>query len=243
MKAREARDLGAHLAAHVQAGELDHACGLLTPVLSQRTPFPILGRIGAALGDGPLEPTNAFLDHVAAHRTEGGWVVIGCALGGQLDRDLPGALARCRRLIVQGNVWYAADILAERVPGPGLVAHFDRTLELLAPWREDGDAWVRRSTGVAAHYWARRSRGDEALAPRARALLRFLEPTFEEWEMNAVKGLGWGLKSIGQYYPDLLAEWLARDVVPAQRRHRALMLRKALTYLTDEQRAHATGTP
>ena len=63
---------------------------------------------------------------------------------------------------------------------------------------------------------------------------------FEEWEMDAVKGIGWGLKTLGRHYPDLVADWLAQQVVPGQRRHRTLMLRKPLTYLSDEQCARAT---
>jgi hypothetical protein len=72
-------------------------------------------------------------------------------------------------------------------------------------------------------------------------LLDFLKPMFEEWDMRAVKGVGWGLKTLGRYYPDLVAGWLARSVVPAERHHRALMLRKALTFLSEEQRARALG--
>ena len=64
---------------------------------------------------------------------------------------------------------------------------------------------------------------------------------FEEWEMDAVKGVGWGLKTLGRHYPDLVANWLAQKIFSRQRRYRALMLRKALTYLSDEQRARATG--
>jgi len=63
---------------------------------------------------------------------------------------------------------------------------------------------------------------------------------FEEWEMSAVKGVGWGLKTLGKYYPGLMVDWLADEVVPGERRHRALMLRKALTYLSEEQRKLAT---
>ena len=59
--------------------------------------------------------------------------------------------------------------------------------------------------------------------------------------MDAVKGAGWGLKTLGKYYPDIMADWLAKQVVFRHRRHRALMLRKALTYLSDEQRDRATG--
>jgi len=199
-------------------------------VLAERTPFRLLGLIGEAVGAGPLEEVNRFLERVAAAKTEGGWVVIGKALGQQLDRDPAGAFDRCRDFIVAADVWYGADILGERVPGPALVADFRPALELLAPWREDGNKWVRRTVGVAVHFWAKRARGTHP--SQAKGLLAFLEPMFGEWEMDAVKGVGWGLKTLGKHYPDLVAGWLPHQVGCP---HRALMLRKALTYLSEEQ--------
>ena len=59
--------------------------------------------------------------------------------------------------------------------------------------------------------------------------------------MDATKGTGWGLKTLGRYFPDLVAGWMREQVVVRKRRHRAIMLRKALTYLSPEQRAYATG--
>jgi hypothetical protein len=241
MKAREAGELGERLAGAIRAGRPDEAYGLLVPVLAQRTPFQLLDLIGAAIGSGPLPPVNDFLRRIAADRSEGGWVVIGGALGRQLDRDPTGAFARCRSYVVEADVWYGADILGERVPGPALVADLQPALALLAPWREDANRWVRRSVGVAAHFWAKRSRGAAAQADQAHALLAFLAPMFEEWEMDAVKGVGWGLKTLGRHYPDLVADWLAQQAAPRRRRHRAIMLRKALTYLSAEQRARAVG--
>jgi hypothetical protein len=238
MKAQEARTLGERIAARVRAGEIVQAYDLLLPVLTERTPFDKLGCIGEIVGAGPLDPVNDFLDLIATDETEGGWVVIGAALGAQLERDLEGAFARCHDFIVTGDVWYAADIIGERVPGQALVDIFQPALGLLAPWREDTNSWVRRAVGVAIHFWAKRSRGATEQAPQAQALLAFLEPMFEEWDMSAVKGVGWGLKTLGKYYPDLVADWLPGQVT---RRHRALMMRKALTYLSDEQRARATG--
>jgi hypothetical protein len=241
MKTREARELGNQITARLDAGEIHKAYELLAPVLSERTPFAKLDLIGEVVGGGKLGTVNAFLDHIGTHKTEGGWVVVGKALGQQLKRDLPGALQRSRGTIILADVWYGADILGERVPGPALVSSFTPTLELLAPWRSDENVWVRRSAGVAAHFWAKRSRGAKELTQQAKDLLRFLEPMFEEWEMPAVKGVGWGLKTLGKHYPNLMAAWLAEEVVPDQGKHRALTLRKALTYLSDAQRARALG--
>jgi 3-methyladenine DNA glycosylase AlkD len=239
MKAKEARELGKQIAALVQAAQVEQAYALLSPVLAERTPFRLLDLIGEAVGAGPIETANAFLDRIAADKAEGGWVVIASALREQLERDAAGAFARCRDFVIAANIWYGTDILGERVPGPALVADFHPSLKFLAPWREDSNAWIRRTVGVAVHFWAKRSRGEQAA--EAEALLAFLEPMFEEWEMDAVKGVGWGLKTLGRHYPDLVADWLVEQVFHQQRRHRALMLRKALKYLPDEQRARITG--
>ena len=241
MKTRQARELGQRVAALVQAGQTDQAYALLAPTLAERTSFRMLGLVGEAVGAGPLETATTFLEHVAAAGSMGGWVVIGKALGEQLERDPGGVFVRCRAFIIAADVWYGTDILGERVPGPALVANLTPTLALLAPWREDANRWVRRSVGVAVHFWAKRSRGKAEHTAQAETLLAFVEPMFEEWEIDAVKGVGWGLKTLGRHYPDLVADWLAQQVVQRQRRHRKLTLRKALTFLSDEQRTRATG--
>lgn len=238
MKTKKARELGERIAALVANGRIEPAYTLLAPVLAERTPFDMLRHIGEPVGAGPLEPVNAFLKRVAADKTEGGWVVIAKALEQQLDRDLTGALARCREFIIAADVWHGADTMGEGVVGHALVRHFEPALDLLSPWREDTNPWVRRAIGTGVHFWAKRSRGAVELGDRAKTLLALLEPMFGEWDMIAVKGVGWALKTLGRYYPDLMTDWLPQQV---SRRHRALMLRKALTYLSEEQRAVVVG--
>ena len=241
MKTQEAKELGERIAALVRARQPLKAYALLAPTLAQRIPFPILEQIGQAVGVCSPKSVNVFLERIAAAKTEGGWVVIGKALGEQLDRDCTGAFARCRSYIIAADVWYATDILGERVPGPALVTDFQSALTLLTPWREDANRWVRRAVGVAVHFWAKRSRSAPEHIPQAKMLLDLLEPMFEEQDTDAIKGVGWGLKTLGKHYPNLIADWLAQQVVHRQRRPRALMLRKALTYLSEERRARATG--
>lgn len=237
MRAPEARQLGTRLGTLVMNGELDQAYALLAPVLAERTPFAKLDLIGKAVGNAPLEVTNSFLERIAADKTEGGWVVIGSALGAQLDRDQVGAFSRCRMFILAADVWYGTDILAERVPGPALVRFFFPAMEQLASWQEDSNRWVRRAVGVAAHFWAKRSRGVGESMAEAGELLKLLGPMFWEWEMDTVKGVGWGLKTLGRYYPDLVSDWLVNEIIPHQYRYRTLMLRKTMTYLSPEQHA------
>jgi hypothetical protein len=52
-------------------------------------------------------------------------------------------------------------------------------------------------------------------------------------QADVVKGVGWGLKALGRYYPDLVAAWLEGQ---ASRPHRRLMMHKATTYLPAESR-------
>ncbi|HUV91575.1 MAG TPA: DNA alkylation repair protein [Anaerolineales bacterium] len=241
MKTREARELGAWLAGLVQRGELPEAYSLLFPVLSERTKFDMLRLIGHPIGMEPLSQVNTFLELIGADKSEGGWVVIGSALEMQFDRDHRGAFDRCREYIIAGDVWYAADILGEQVPGNALVADFEPSLRLLESWRVDESRWVRRAVGVSAHHWAKRARGADEKRDQAAELLDFLEPSFAEWQIDAAKGTGWGLKTLGRYYPDLTAAWLREQVVVRKRRHRAIILRKALTYLSPEQRDYTTG--
>lgn len=234
MNAKEATSLGFEVGGLIQAGRIAEAHQRLRPILGSRTPFATLDRIGAEIGKGELLLVNEFLEQIAANKTMGGWAIIGSALRQQLEGDLPGAFERCRSFVIAGDVWYATDILGERVPGPALVQYFEPALSSLAAWRVDQNRWVRRTVGVSAHFWAKRSRGAAEKAEQAEELLAFLEPMFDERDMDAIKGIGWGLKTLGRYYPDLTSEWLMRQV--ALQPYRALMLRKALTYLPPEQR-------
>jgi len=238
MNSRDADRLGASILDAVRGGDPAGGLALLAPHLARRTPFRLLDRIGARIGAGPRKDTGAFLDRLAEGRAMGAWPLIGTALAAQLERDPAGALRRCRSYIVLAGVWYAADTLAERVPGAALTGNFHRALAVLKRWRPDRDRWVRKSCGVAVHLWAKRAHGDPRQLPKVKMLLAFLAPLFGEDDLDAVKGIGWGLKTLGRYYPDALAPWLVRRIGTA-RSFRPLMLRKAATYLPSKARNDA----
>ncbi|OGO14871.1 MAG: hypothetical protein A2Z14_15895 [Chloroflexi bacterium RBG_16_48_8] len=206
MKAREARALGQRISTLLQTDPIGSAYELLAPVLAEPTSFAALRRIGSEIGHNPFERIDPFLMRIAEDKTEGGWPVISGILAAQLNQDLSSSLQRCRSFILEADIWYAADTLGEWVVGQAWVDHFKSTLDLIASWREDRNGWVRRAVGTSVHYWAKRSRGVEELTQQAKTLLSFLEPMFEEWEIEAVKGIGWGLKTLGKYYPDL-GDW------------------------------------
>jgi len=178
-----------------------------------------------------------LLERVKADRTEGGWVVIASAYHVQYSHFPQVVFDHSRQTIIEADVWYATDIIGERVAGPALVSDFDQALSLLGPWRFDENRWVRRCVGVSMHLWAKRVKGDPARTAQAGSLLTFLAPMFTEWEMDAVKGVAWGLKTLGRYYPDLVTNWLIEEILPQHPTYRAHMLRKAILFLPGEQKA------
>lgn len=228
MDMKFAGQIGIEISRHLENDDIPSAYGVLEPILSTRTRFPHLQRIGETTARHTGDGVYAFLDHIGRKGTEGGWVVIGGALLEQMGSNLSLAHQHCRRHIISADIWYGADILGERVPGPGLLADFQAVLPILKFWRADPNPWVRRSVGAAVHHWTKRNGYGPSCQREAELLLDLLDPMFGEWDLNAAKGVGWALKTIGKYHPDLLMAWLPSRLVRA---HRAVVRSKALTYL------------
>lgn len=233
MRRTEMRLLAAECREHLTAGDVEEALSQLLPVFEVRTPFGLLHLAGQIVAEAAVTSPTAFaalLDGLGASGEIGAWPLIGSGLAAAyLRHDLSRALAEARRYILQADVWHATDAISERVLGEGLLTDFEAALALLKAWRRETNPWVRRAVGVAVHYYAKRERRQPGRVSR---LLKLLEPLFEEQETAALKGVGWGLKTIGKFYPDLLAPWLRAQM--ATRNPRRLMVRKAITYLPAE---------
>jgi hypothetical protein len=233
MKTSTARQISEQVVSLLSQNDIQAAHSLLSPILAERTPFFSLSLIGSQIGSSPIKPVSELLERIARDETMGGWVIIGSALGAQLDQDFSGSFTRCHQYIILADCWYGTDIMAERTPGPALVFSFAKTLTNLAPWREDPNHWIRRAVGVSVHYWAKKSAGKEVHKPAVKTLLDYLAPMFTEWNMDAAKGIGWGLKTLGKQYPEIVTPWLIQQVSDPGIRYRAILLRKSLTYLPE----------
>jgi hypothetical protein len=244
MKVSEARKLGQAVGKTLcEKGRPVAAMKRLQPVLESRIPFPTLECIGESIvAERPnAQSLTAMLNAIAATRAMGGWVIIASVLRQQLSNSPGRALAECRRFVIDADVWYGADIFGERGPGTALLSDFDAALARLAEWRDDPNRWVRRALGAGAHHWAKRAVATPGYAIQAKAMLRFLEPLVEEQDTDAIKGIGWGLKTLGKHHPDLVAAWLADLRGRPGSQIRGLMLRKAVTYLDPARRIRALG--
>jgi hypothetical protein len=65
---------------------------------------------------------------------------------------------------------------------------------------------------------------------RMKALLKLLSPVIGERDRDAIKDIGWGLKTVGKYEPELLTRYPRTEMRPAN--PRKLMIGKATTYLS-----------
>ncbi len=239
MKTSDARIIADRISEFLRVGEYIEAEKEILPVLQTKTAFRLLDIIGEKIGAEISESNPHFIYKLASERTMGGWVVIASALRVLFKNNPVYAIKQTRLYTIQADTWYGTDIFGERVPGPALLSGFDETLNLIRPWRVDPNRWVRRMTGVAIHYWAKQAHGREIYAMQVTNLLEFIEPMYGEKNVDAVKGIGWGLKTLGKYYPYEVSEWL---MIQNKKPHSALMQRKAMKYLPVDLREKCMGT-
>jgi len=240
MRRQEARGLAQKCLGLLAVDEEETALEALNLLLTTKVPFPILDLVGQILGERAKEEPQkllAFLDRLVETRAMGGYVIAGQGLIAINDVDLRLSFARAREYIIWGDAWYVVDIISERPLGHGLLAQFDEAVGLIEGLAGDENPWMRRSVGVAVHFFAKRVRDDPA---RIERLLALLAPLIEERDTSALKGPGWGLKTIGRYYPELLVAFLRRQLTT--KHPRKLLLRKATTYL-DEARKEGILSP
>ena len=74
--------------------------------------------------------------------------------------------------------------------------------------------------------------GRDEIRGQAEALLALLDPLFEEPTMEGAKGVGWGFKTLGRGYPDLVGAWLDAREAEGRRPARAVVLKKARAFLS-----------
>ena len=187
-------------------------------VLAQKVKFPLLAYLAHELFDtyGRLG-TWQIIEGLKGRPEAGSSVVAGVLLQCLLPTDLDIALEKGKALIVAGDCWYHCDHLGERVHGHALLTQFGSTLPFIREYTTDPNQWVRRSVGVAAHYATKKGLEAEAVDTLLRLLLRRANSA----DYQEQRGIGWGLKTIGKFHPQLLRAALALDppiVIPIRRK-------------------------
>ncbi|MCW4016920.1 MAG: hypothetical protein NWF06_11160 [Candidatus Bathyarchaeota archaeon] len=132
---------------------------VLNPVLDAKVPFPLLDEIGKSLGTaGKLDKTRYFrvFDEIVATKKMGGYVIVGQALACFLETELEASIQKATKVIIEGKTWYVCDIVGERVFGQALVSYFEAAVLVLERMTSLENQEVKRSIGVAVHFFAKR---------------------------------------------------------------------------------------
>ncbi len=232
----EARDLGQAAAGAIALADSSAALAMVMPVIQTRTSFALLDRVGQVIGRKPLAATEPLLASLALSGEMGAWPIIGSVLRRSLSDGFWAPLELAHGFIAAAGLWYATDILAERVAGNALVQDRAAAMQILDPWRPDPVPWVRRAVGVAVHFWAKRCAATACDAD-VLMMLQWLAPMLPERNGDAARGIGWALKTLGRYRPEVTTLWLRDHLLTRNQRPSSIVLRKAVTYLSERQRA------
>ena len=116
-----------------------------------------------------------------------------------------------------------------------MIDHYDKVRSLFQEFVSDDNHWVRRSVGVAAHFFAKRCRDSKRDDKKAADILALLTPQIGEKDIRILKGIGWGLKTLGRYYPELLVPYIKTQI--SSKRISAVIIRKCVTYLDEISRS------
>jgi 3-methyladenine DNA glycosylase AlkD len=217
------------------AGNTEAAFCMLKQILDRKCPFAKLDSVGRKIGQSGVGQPQFFeiFDKIIDYNAMGGFVIVGRALIYFLPENFGEVMEKSSEYIIKGDKWYVCDIIGERSLGQALVDYFDETLPWLEKFLKDSNKWVKRSVGVALHFFSKRVLDEPE---KTEKLLDLIEPHMEEKQIDFVKGIGWGLKTIGRHHPDLLVQFLKRQI-DLKKNVSKLMMRKAVTYLEEEKKA------
>ncbi len=70
--------------------------------------------------------------------------------------------------------------------------------------------WTRRCLGIALHHYVQQVRNKPE---KIRVLLELLHDLYSEKDPRVAKGMGWGLRSIGEVYPRILIGFAKENLV------------------------------
>ena len=232
---KEIRELAEKVANLTTSGKSEAVLQALKPVLDFKCPFAKLDTLGQHIGKTSGNPKEFFetFDRIINYNAMGGFVIVGQALIQFLPNNFKLVMEKSREYIIKGDTWYVCDIIGERSLGHALVNYFDKSLPWFKKFLNDENKWVKRSVGAAIHFFSKRVIDQPE---KTRLLLDLTEPHIEEKQIDVVKGIGWGLKTIGRHHPDLLVDFLKRQI-ELKRNISKVMMRKALTYVPKEKKA------
>ena len=172
-------------------------------ILQQKVRFPMLEYFTNLLLDEILYKDQIdFCDKINSLKRESGYVIVATVLKNRLNTDLTQSFEKAVEYFIEGDEWYVCDIIGERVFGVGLLDHFDETFPYLEKIAEHENHWVKRSVVTAIHLAVKWGLEKERVSKLLDLALKYDNTSFYQMK----KGIGWGVKTIAKFHPDLIYE-------------------------------------
>ncbi len=172
-------------------------------VLRHKVKFPILEYVAVELYKTlSTDQIGDLLKKLAAAKREACYPVIGKLLQIQLKNEIVGSFSHAIDHIIEGDVWYACDIISERVFGEGLLEDFEVSYQQLLKMGNHDNMWIQRSIGIASHYATKKNLPKD----QVEKLLFLMLDHGHKTQLYIKKGIGWPAKTIAKFHPDLISK-------------------------------------
>ncbi|EQA62078.1 DNA alkylation repair protein [Leptospira alexanderi] len=176
-------------------------------ILLKKVKFPLLEFVGRELYSNiPDRKQIVFTDRIIRLGYLGGNVVVATILQCRLEEHFEQSLKKAVEYIVFGDEWYVCDIIGERVMGYFLLKEPERALPILKTHVDHKNGWIVRSVGVAAHYAVKKGLKKKYVEETFRLLLTKADTR----NFHTKKGIGWAVKTISKFHPDIIQKFESR---------------------------------
>jgi 3-methyladenine DNA glycosylase AlkD len=228
ISSQRAAELALECSAYLSGDNLDAFWSCLQPVVEAKFSNESLSLFGEILGEEAAKDPDRYFrafDEMIAMKSHGCYLIVAKALSKMLETHFEPCWHRARDYIAQGESFEASDYVGQGVLGEALIRYFDQTVGVLEELSRDESRWVRRAVGAAVQFFSEEVRD----ADRNRRLLELTLPLMGSDDEVVLKGVGWGLKTIGRYHPDLLEKFLKTHI--GRRGISLAVVKKAVAYL------------
>ena len=166
-------------------------------------------------------------DEIADRQTDSAYHLSSLILGGILTQRMKECFDHSRIYLSDTTRWFSSDVYAVHVVCRGLKHDFTNAIRYLYEFANDSSVWVKRCVGIAVHHYAKSVRD---MPERIAVILDLMKRLIGEKDVRVAKGIGWGLRSIGEFYPDLLVKFAKRNF--ARKKVSKLLFRVAVANLS-----------
>lgn len=173
-------------------------------ILKQKIRFPVIEYFSElAFEEIPNKQLYKFLDKIIALDEIGSYTIARKMLQLNLKNDFSGSHKKANQYITRGNVWYACDIISERVLGSMLLLRPEETIQVNRKQITGDNFWLVRSVGVATHLATKWGLQKKYAKQQFELLLSRASVT----DYHAVTGIGWAAKTIAKFHPDIIKQF------------------------------------